>query len=531
LLRFICVVTLVFTLFSAITLGQLRSSIEKDTKQMESVVQKSPSEASVLDATVDEATYVVGPGDRFTVVLTGKLVGGYELVVTPEGEVVIPEYGTVAVDGLTLESAKRATLQALKSRYRDVDISLSLTGLRRVKVSVSGEVEEPGVYVLSAGDRVSEVVRMAGGTVTGASQRNIVLFRGDNQILVDLLKYFRTHCRECNPYVHEGDVVVVPKAESRVNRIGIFGAVRSPSNLEYAKSDNLYDLVLLGFGLTTDADSFSCDIVRFESDQVSSREIHVQLPSGPAWVDSAKCVELVPDDRVYFRSIPGYHEMAQVTIEGEVVFPGAYPIIEDSTRLSELIEMAGGLTENASLNESRMVRAGYSSMEEEDFERQLRISAEDLNYVEKEYLKAQSIGTPGRVSVDFNKLIVDKDGRYDIPLKHGDYIVIPRLSRTVRVIGKVTRPGLVEYFPGKDVKYYIDQAGGFGWKANKGEVRVVKSASGAIVKPSGKLPIDVGDAVVVPESKDRNWWGTIKDVGTFLASMATVYIVVDNILQ
>ncbi len=495
------------------------------------VLVKNLLETSVLDQVVDPDEYYVGPGDKFTVVIGGQLVNQYTLIVAPEGVLLVPEFGPIDVAGLSLSSARSRIMDALHSRYRDVDISILLAELRRVKITVSGEVMYPGVYVLSSGDRVSEAIRMAGGASDISSRRNIELFRGSQKLIVDLEKYFRADIKDANPYVREGDIIVVPSSERKINRIGIFGAVRSPGDHEFAAGDNLYDLIMLAYGLTTDVDSLYCEIVRFTPDRLMTKTMYVSLPSGDAWIDSVKNVELFPDDRIYFRSIPEFHKKAQVMILGEVVYPGAYPIIEDVTRLSEVIETAGGLTENASLSEARMDRAGYESIKEADFERQLKLSMEELNDVEKEYLRAQSIGNPGRVSVDFRKLLVDKEGRHDITLKDGDVIVIPRLSRTVRVIGKVTRPGLVVHVPGKDAKFYIEQAGGFGWRANKGKVRVIKASSGAIVKPSGKIPIEVGDAIIVPEKHDRNWWNTAKDVGIFLANIATVYIVIDQVIK
>lgn len=495
------------------------------------VLARDRLEASVLDKVVDPDEYYVGPGDMFAIVFGGKLVNRYTLEVTPEGVLLIPEFGPVDVAGVSLSTAKERILRALRSRYRDVDISIFLVQLRRVKVTVSGEVLFPGVYILSASDRVSEAIRMAGGAGEHSSERNIILFRGDRQLMVDLQKYFRVDVKDANPYVREGDIVLVPISESVINRIGIYGAVRSPGDHEFASGDNLLDLIMLAYGLTTDADSLSCEIVRFESDRLTTRTMIVSLPAGDEWLDSVRHVQLLPDDRIYFRSIPEFHKKAQVVIYGEVVYPGAYPIIEDVTKLSEVIEMAGGLTENASLSEARMERAGYESIEEGEFERQLKLSAEELNDIEREYLRAQSIGNPGRVSVDFKRLLVDKEGRHDIALKNRDMIIIPRLSRTVRVIGKITRPGLVVHISGMNAKYYIEQAGGFGWRANKGKIRIIKAASGAIVKPSGKVPIEVGDAIVVPEKSERNWWNTAKDVGIFLANLATVYIVIDQVIE
>ncbi len=505
---------------------------EMNVDEANAVVNKvvSPDEI-VLDQVVDADDYTVGPGDQLTVVFTGKVVNRHVLEITPEGVLLVPEFGPITVAHMSLASAKARILGALSSRYKNVETSVSLTRLRHVKVTVSGEVERPGIYVLSAGDRVSEAVRMAGGVLEGASIRNLTLIRDDTRHKVDLLKHSLTGARGANPYVLEGDVIVVPASEELINRVGIFGAVRAPGSFEYAADDRLSDLLMMSYGLTADADSFNLKIVRFEADNLTKRTIDVYLPRGEGWIDSVRNIELHPDDRVYLRSIPEYHETAQAAIRGEVIYPGTYPVVEDSTRVTDLIRMAGGLTEDASLSEAYMNRSGFESVQEGEIERQLKLSANELDDIEKEYLKSQTTDRAGRVSIDFRKLLIGDDESYNITLKNGDQIIIPKLSRTVRVIGKVVRPGLIEFSYGRSAEYYIELAGGFGWKANKGKVRIVKGTSGAIVKPSRKVAIEVGDAVVVPEKMPRNWWEMTKDVGTFLANIATVYIVIDQVVK
>lgn len=527
----ICIFLAILLTGSALpkTLDDLSKSDAKITEPL--VTQSLSPGAIVLDQVVDPEEYVTGPGDQLTIVFTGKLVKRYTLDVTPEGVLLVPEFGPIRIAHVSLASAKSKILSALESRYRNVSISVFLTRLRFVKVTVSGEVENPGVFVLSAGDRISEAIRSAGGILPGASMRNITLIRGDKRLDVDLLKYFRIGSKSANPYVNEGDIIVVPLSERRIDRIGVYGAVKSPGNFEYSPDDRLSDLLMLAYGLTTDADSFSCKIVRFEDDHISKRTVEVDLPAGVAWIDSVRNIELFPDDRVYFRRIPSFHETAQVMVVGQVIYPGSYPIVEDSTRITDVIRMAGGLTEDASLSEASMDRLGFESLQESEVERQLQISADKLGDVEKEYLKFRSTDNPGRVSVDFWKLLIENDRSYDVTLKNGDRINIPKLSRTVRVVGKVVRPGLIEFSFGKDAEYYIELAGGFGWKANKRKVRIVKATSGAIVKSSKKVPIEVGDAVVVPERVPRNWWITVRDVGTFLADLATVYIVIDQVMK
>jgi protein involved in polysaccharide export with SLBB domain len=493
--------------------------------------RQEPVETSALDRVIEPEEYVVGPGDEITIMFTGKFVKRYSLKITPEGYLLIPEFGPVDIARMSLADAKDRLLRALKTRYRDVSISVLLTGVRKVKVSVSGEVENSGVYTVSAGDRVSEAIRRAGEATRFASERNIRVIRNGKVLRADLLSFFRVGIGALNPYVQEGDAIVVPTLEQKVYRVGIYGAVRSAGNFEYSDTDHLSDLIMLGYGLKFDADSSFCELVRFEPDHVKTKTIRIELPSDDSWEDSVANVKLMPDDRVYFRSKPAFHYAAQVEIRGEVVHPGFYPIIEDSTKLSEVINRAGGFTEDASLVEARMDRKGFESIEDTDLERHLKLSANELNDVEREFLKYESADRPGRVSVDFVKIFVQDDTTYDVTLKDGDEVLVPKVSNTVRVIGNVLKPGLIEYVKGADHSYYIERSGGFGWRANEGKVRIVKSISGAIVEPGDDAAIEVGDAIVVPEERDFDWWAFIKDAGVFLANLATVYIVIDQVIE
>jgi len=507
--------------------------LEDRMAEMENARKNRPLSSvnsSALDGSVNPDRYVVGPGDELTIVFSGKIVNRHLLTVTPEGSLLVPEFGAIKVSSMSLSDAKDEVITALRSRYRNVPISVFLTGVRRIKVSVAGEVEFPGIYELSAADRVSDAISMTGEPVQDASRRNIRLIRSDSVHVVDLMGHLRAGRRDMNPYLIEGDVIVVPETDVDLYRVGIYGAVQSPDEFEYSPYDNLGAILMLAYGLSSDADSSRCEIVRFRND-LTTYTMNVSLPTGASWLDSLRAIKLMPDDRVYFRKKPFYHRTAQVRLLGEVVYPGWYPIIEDTTRLSDIIAKAGGFTLEASLVEATMDRRGFDAIKDSDLEKRLKLSANELNDVEMQYLKYQSADRPGRVSIDLNRLFVNADSTHDLTLKDGDVITVPKMSNTVRVIGNVLRPGLIEYASGMDYKFYIDKSGGFGWKANKRKVRIVKSSSGAIVNPSRKIPIEVGDAIVVPEKLDTDWWGIVKDVGLFLANLATVYIVVDQILE
>ncbi|MFN2383038.1 MAG: polysaccharide biosynthesis/export family protein, partial [Gemmatimonadota bacterium] len=102
--------------------------------------------------------YTLGPGDQVDISTTGSLNLQYTLMVTPEGRLLIPTVGVVTVLGLNLEEAEARVRGAILQYYRDVEVFLTLTGLRSFKVFVVGDVPNPGPRLASAATRVSELL-------------------------------------------------------------------------------------------------------------------------------------------------------------------------------------------------------------------------------------------------------------------------------------------------------------------------------------------------------------------------------------
>ena len=99
------------------------------------------------------------------------------------------------------------------------------------------------------------------------------------------------------------------------------------------------------------------------------------------------------------------------------------------------------------------------------------------------------------------------------------------------MLGRVVNPGQVPFKENQSIDYYIFLAGGYGYKADKKNIRIVKANTGSLVKPEKKSPLQMGDRIMVPQTRGTNWWGLIKDAGLFLANVATIYVVVDQALK
>lgn len=501
------------------------------------------AEKVLLDKKVDPETYILGPGDVLSIFTWGNYEGQYTLTVSPEGKLLIPAVGPVEVSGYALGEAAEVISSNILSRFRNVEIAVSLVNLRMFKVFVGGAVRNPGAYPATPITRVSEIIELAGGflgwdeeddnyksdfraTVSDrkiASKRNVmVISQAGDSVKADILRFEVAGQTEFNPRLIDGDQIFVPLQEQEINLYGIFGAVKNPGYFEYSERDSLKDLIELAHGLALNADSNNVEIVRFRPDNKKTFSLNVDLASDD-WD-----IALKPDDRVFVQEIQDYHQKYQVHLMGEFKFPGYYAIVQDSTLLSEIVEKAGGFTDQASLPEAEMFRISREEIIDPEFERLKNMEVADMSESEYEYFKIKSRSKPGRISVDFEGLFSKGDKSKDFVLKDGDEIRVPRKSKVINVIGEVSNPGILPYVSGADYKYYIAQAGGFSERARRSGVSVINGITGEWKKADRGKSLEPGDTIWIAEKKKKDYWGFIKDTLIFVGNLATVYLVIQQ---
>ncbi len=498
-----------------------------------------------LDRRIDPNEYIVGPDDKFTIYLWGELDHELKLVVTPEGMLLIPTVGEVDVSDRSLAKARDLIINAVKARYeRDVDVSVALTDLRSFKVAVKGYVRRPGPVVGYAMDRVSDVIEASGGLIDArpfpspviepvaearSSTRNIKVYRLDGTVVnVDLDMYYRTHRMETNPYVRMGDVIHVPVGKSYMD---VFGAVNIPGKYELTGDDSIESIIELAGGLQTNAYLDSVEIARFEEDGIGVQHIWIDLNEHLSAMGGTRNFDLMPDDRVLLRRIPDWRKKRWVRVRDEVMMPGIYVIGKKGVMLTDLIRQTGGFTEEASLVDAVVFRGELSLIRDAEYERLKEIPVADMDEDERRYFATKSRERPGRMLVDFRKLFIEGDLSEDLLLLSEDEVRIPNKRETVGVSGRVKTPGLVEFVPEADAYYYLSQAGGLTWNADKGRMKVIKSEDGLLLKPEEVDEIHPGDTVWIPSKREVDFWGFFKSSMSVLAQAATLVIVVDSVTK
>ncbi|MFH1144956.1 MAG: SLBB domain-containing protein [Candidatus Eisenbacteria bacterium] len=509
-----------------------------------------------LEAAISGASYRLGPGDSLMVGVWAPQPLVMTLGVTVEGKLIVPGVGEFAVDGELLDDARQEIRTALLRQFRNVDITIALTSLRRFQVHVLGQVERPGTYLGTAADRVSAAVQWAGGFSKSASQRRIAVSTGDSvRAYADLFIFLQRGIPSANPWLRDGDIIYVPFARHRFN---VQGAVNEPASFEFLQGDRFSEAIGFAGGFTPEAFPDSIEIARYvgpdrhpvrmfaiaggelvaanelgapwlppEAGRFSAEGANPQLDSSPDYPDFL----LQPDDIVFVRAIPEYRVKRLVEIRGEVVYPGEYAITEGESRILETIKRAGGVTPEAFLSEATIIRREAIRLEDREFERLKTIPAADMTEDEYEYFKLRSRENPGRMVVDFHKLIVEGDETENLLLRHGDLISIPTARDFISVLGMVSSPGNIPYEPKWEPRDYITQAGGFAENAAKGDTRVIRAATGEWVSLDEAKDLEAGDTIWVPEKGDRDWWQFFKDTIAVTTQIVTIYLVVDRATQ
>ena len=473
-----------------------------------------------MSGPVDPAEYVIGPGDVLQLNLSGSVTRSWDLSVTPEGTLFVPSVGSLAVAGSTLLDARQRVLQRVSTEYRGVSIDLRLVRPRAMLVHITGQTRLAGVLDVPGTSRVSEILV---DTVFAphASRRNIEIRRqtprGEVRIPVDLQRFRLTGRGRADPLLRDGDVVHIPVSTTH---IGVEGAVGRPGQYEIAPGDSLSTLLGLGDGplpesvdnalLVRFRDATHLDTLGFKVSDVIQGRFDVPLHDG---------------DRAFVYFQPRYHQLSNATILGEVRRPGAIPLEEGRTRLTDLVAAAGGFLPDADLAALRVFRASrFAGESDPEIERLAPLSRRDMTASEYEVLRARLTARREDFRVDWTRLRDHPD--LDIILRADDIVRVDPVVPSVRVEGEVRRPGIMRHVAGRSVAAYVRLAGGFSNRASRNQVRVTRAVTGQSILARDVQTIEPGDLIWVPERGDTPTWQNLQSTLLLLAQIATVIVAI-----
>lgn len=446
----------------------------------------------LLDAPVNRARYQLGPGDVVTVSITGNVNRVWQLSVSPEGAVVVPELGVVRVLNLNLDEAQARVRDLVLRFYQGVGVNLTLSGARRFRVFLAGSVASPGTRVASPATRVSDLVPP--DPSSSVVRRNVVVRRSSgDSIVADLVRFRLTGDLAANPNLREGDVLVVPTLDRAVQ---VHGRVHFPGVYEFRQGESLAELLQL-VNAGGDFPGNAADTIRVSRFVgPEQREFHVFSRAQAVGPEGA-AFRLRSADAVFVAAVSNFQVQHTATVYGQVVRPGTYPILEGTTTVRDLVAMAGGVTGGASLVDATLRRQARGTQGQEVRELQ-SLPPELLSEEERRILRARGQGDPTLVVIDFQRLFQQGGSALDQTLEANDVLTIPERRTGVTVLGAVRQPGIVQHVPGRGVDYYVGLAGGYGRRADRGDVTVLRARLGAEADARDVARVEAGDQIVVP---------------------------------
>lgn len=501
------------------------------------------SKSVPIEGAIDGNKYIVGPNDLFTLGLYGYINQQVPVVVSPEGSIIIPTVGEVKVSGLSLTEAKERVVSAVKKRYYSSDVSFTLNTPRTFLIKVSGLTQ--GTFEVSPVTRVSEILKVLIFDTLNTSRvfyektnqreflntqislRNIELSRKDGSVVnVDIYKYFLNNKDEDNPFFLEGDLLKIPYSQPDNNFISIGGAVQLAGAYEHVDGDDLETVIGIGRGFDIDAEQDSIMLYRSFKDADGFDIITLSY-------EKDKKYRIEKFDRVFVKSKINYQKNLSVLILGEVLRPGYYPISFKTTRLKDVIEMAGGLKEKAYLPLSILFRtydAEYSARDTSEILINTRANDLLISPQDKVNFETDIKSKRNRVIVDFEKLLLKNDQSQNVLLEGKDIIYINDNKNIVYVFGQVGQEGYVPFKKGESVDYYIKKAGGFSLAADENDTRIIKFNSRGWYEPE-ETEIQSGDFVYVPKVVQETFGETvtiIAQIAGVILGVLTTYILINQ---
>jgi polysaccharide biosynthesis/export protein len=420
-------------------------------------------------------------------------------------------------------------------------------------VVVQGYVYTPGVFAFHAGMRLTEVLRSVGDLKPSADLHYVLIRRElppDRRVTVlsaDLDAALRAPGSDADPVLMARDRITVfdllssrdrvihplledLKLQSNIGRPDEVVRIEGPANVpgEYPLENGMTvrDLIRAGGGLSDSAFGGTAELTRVDVVNGDTRRTQlIQVDLGQALRgDPAANVVLAPFDTLSIKQVEAWTEGGTIALRGQVRFPGTYSIRPGETLRSILLR-AGGLTQYAFAQGSVYTRTELRQREQKELDMLAARMQNDIAFValqgsvanQAAAASAVSIGETllaqlrqakavGRLVIDLPHILRSPAGSpYDVVVRDGDELIVPKFQQEVTVIGEVQTVTSHLYRPGLSRAAYIQMSGGETRRADSGRIYIVR-ADGSVAggggsgwfRRSSNVSVEPGDTIVVP---------------------------------
>jgi protein involved in polysaccharide export with SLBB domain len=435
-----------------------------------------------------DANYRLGPGDQLVLILTGDVSQAYQLPVTREGFIVVPQAGQIYVNNLTLGQLEDILYSRLGRVYSGVRrgpgattrFSINVSRIRSNQIYVVGDVLAPGSYrISSAGTALSALYAALGPTDNG-SLRNVQIKRAGKAVgVLDVYDYLINGDASHDARLQLGDVVFVPVHMAHVR---VVGEVVRPATYELKPGETLADAIRFAGGFTPTAARTRVQIERIQAPNQRGEggrdRVTIDVASNAFGEGSGPSIPVLAGDVIRVFKV-AERVRNRISIAGNVWHPGAMGLAPGMT-VSQALRAAGGVKPDSYLGQVLVTRLNSDST--------------------RVQLHATLADTTGRVIGDF-------------PLHEDDQVRVYSVSefrpvRYVAITGAVNNSGQVPYREGMTVRDLILQAGGLEQSADLREAEIARLPAdrrGGATATTSRVPLD--SSYIFERGPDGKYFG------------------------
>ena len=382
--------------------------------------------------------YILGSGDKLFIDIYGQSEAYYQIEISPEGTIILENFGPIHLSGLTVKNATKRIENRLSKVYLGINgdkkntfVNVSVGKSRTIKVNIVGEVDVPGSYTLSAFNTVYNALYVAGGITENATLRDVKVYRNNKLISkVDIYKYLTAGDASADIALENNDLILV---KPYTNRVTLNGAVKIEGRFELLKNESLQDLLNYASGFNEQAYTKTIKVKRVSDGE----HIVADINKDQFEIFTPKSGDVFQVDKVLDR----YKN--RVIVNGAVYRPGVYAITK-GLGVKGLLAKTEGLKQDALSTTANIIRTN-----------------DDLS----------------TSSISFNLRDVLSGKEQDILLQKEDVLTI--LSKNdikeddyLEVVGAVNQPGVYSYSKGMKLKDLILKARGFNKTAAETRIEI-----------------------------------------------------------
>jgi protein involved in polysaccharide export with SLBB domain len=409
------------------------------------------------------------------------------------------------------------------------------------RVEIRGAVFRPGYFSLDDGLTVKKLIEKAEGLKEDAFMTRAVIYRLEDDNTAGVIAFDVNEVMAGKEIVLQREDVIEINSRLELKEsynVTILGEVLRPNAYPFAENSKVEDLIVAAGGLKETASRKKIEVARrIKSTDGSTNQQSTKIFTYEVSDDLKENSDfyLQPFDIVTVYALPGYGPQRNITIEGEIIYPGQYSLASQNERISDVIKRAGGVSQYGNIEGAILVRTKKLSKTEELIRKQ-KIDAfikQTKDTTRAEEISRELQQNTSIVGISLDKILKQPGGKLDLFLEDGDVIRVPRMAQTVKVSGEILYPVRISYSKGKRLKKYINGAGGFTQRALKGKTYVVYANGSAEGTTSFlffyKYPkLHAGAEIIVPVKEERRRMSA-GEIAAITSSFATIILLIYTI--